>query len=150
MSEPIDGLHPGSSHIQQAAESVMIGLLGEQLGATLTSGHLQLEDGVVVQVDGVSLDPPILVEAWARQGKPHGAQLHKIASDALKLSAAGPAIGPRTRLILLFADEQAAAPFRPGSWRGSAIRRLGIDVLLVEIPTELRNQITEAQRRQYR
>jgi len=66
--------HPSNSQIQQAAEKVMMERLGVMIGATLESAVVDLGDGVRIQVDGVSRQPPVLVEASARQGKPRGAQ----------------------------------------------------------------------------
>jgi hypothetical protein len=94
---------------------------------------------------------PLLVEAWAHQGPPKPAQRAKVLTDAFTLSFAATLHGRRPRLLLLFSDEQAAAPFRsPRSWPAAALREAGIEVLVVDLPKEERARIREAQRRQYR
>lgn len=147
--DPSD-IHPSNSQIQQKAERVMIDSLAARLGIALESRAIDLGDGSRVQIDGFSQAPPVLVEASARQGLPRGAQFHKIASDALKLHAADVSLGLDARKILLFADESAATPFRGNTWRGAAIASLGVEVIVIDIPSELREQIRAAQRRQYR
>lgn len=142
--------HPGNSQTQQAAEHVMIEWLAAELGISLATQKLDLDNGSWLQIDGVSIDPPVLVEAWAHQGKPKSAQRNKVAADALKLSFAGKALGTDPRLILLFADEEAAAEFRSSSWRASAIADMGIEVTVAEIGRELRSEIRDAQQKQYR
>ena len=63
-------------------------------------------------VDGVSDDPPICCEAWAHQGPPKAAQRAKVAKDVLKLTFLASLASTPPRLILLFSDEAACAPFR--------------------------------------
>jgi hypothetical protein len=78
-----------------------------------------------LEVDGGTDDPenPLLVEAWAHQRPPKPAQRAKLLTDAFKLSFAATLHGRRPRLLLLFSDEQAAAPFRsPRSWPAAALR----------------------------
>jgi hypothetical protein len=81
----------------------------------LAPERVHLTDGGYVAVDGVSRDPLIFVEAFAHQGKLKGSQPDKVACDALKLAMLG-AQHPGARLILLFADVAAAAPFRGKTW----------------------------------
>lgn len=104
-------------------------------------------------MDGGTEDPenPLLVEAWAHQGPPKPAQKAKVLTDAFKLFFAGTLLSRRPRLILLFSDESAAAPFRSlRTWPAAAIRVVGIEVVVVPLPEEERARIREAQRRQYR
>ena len=58
---------------------------------------------------------------------------------------------PGGRLLLLFSDKEAAAPFRSlRSWSAAAIREAGIEVIVVDLPEHERVKIRDAQRRQYR
>ncbi|MDA8331279.1 MAG: hypothetical protein M0027_08750 [Candidatus Dormibacteraeota bacterium] len=143
---------PGDSAVQRDAETEMLAALGTDLGAQFTSYRIRLVDGGQVEVDGFSEDPPILVEAWAHQGPPKGGQRNKVLADALKLRLAAGLFDPRPRLILCFADEDAARPFRPSArtWYAKALRDAGVDVLVVKLTEERRAQIREAQTRQYR
>ncbi len=101
-------------------------------------------------MDGVSDDPPILVEAWAHQGPPKPGQQHKIMSDAFKLLAVDRHMDENPRLILLFADDAAAKPFQDGTWRAEAIKQAGIDICVAELADDIRQGIREAQDRQDR
>jgi len=71
----------------------MISALGIQVGVTLTPSRIVMADGTHVEVDGVSDDPPVLVEAWVHQGPPKPAQRNKVLADAMKLVLVGSALG---------------------------------------------------------
>ena len=143
---------PGDSAVQREAETEMLAALGSDLGAQFTSYRIRLVDGGQVEVDGFSEDPPILVEAWAHQGPPKGGQRNKVLADALKLQLAAGQFVPRPRLILCFADKEAARPFLSPArtWYARALRDVGVDVIVVKLTEERRAQIREAQTRQYR
>lgn len=130
----------------------MLSALGTHLRAELRSHRIPLVDGGAVEVDGFSEDPPILVEAWAHQGAPRGGQRNKVLADALKLQLAAGRFDSRPRLILCFADEEAARPFvTPArTWYAQALRDSNVEVIVVELPENVRAQIREAQTRQYR
>jgi hypothetical protein len=85
------------------------------------------------------------------QGPPKSAQKAKVLTDAFKLSFAATLLPRRPRLLLLFSDPEAAAPFRsPRTWSAAAIRQAGIEVTVVTLPEEERAKLRDAQRRQYR
>lgn len=143
--------HPGDSTVQRTAEAALLAACGQQLGVALAPQRLHLPDGAYVDVDGVCEEPPVLVEAWAHQGPPKGAQTKKVLVDALKLSHIARGLPNRPwRLILLFSDEAAAKPFRGASWYAGALRDLGIELHVVDIPVGLREEILAAQLLQYR
>jgi hypothetical protein len=74
-----------------------------------------------------------------------------VLTDAFKLSFAATLLARRPRLLLLFSDKEAAAPFLSmRTWPAAAIREAGIEVVVVDLPEEERARIREAQRRQYR
>ena len=115
------------------------------------SSAARLSRRVRIEVDGVAEDRSVLVEAWAHQGSPKSAQKMKVMNDAFKLIAASRLFEPAIpRLILLFADEDAARPFQSNSWRASALAALGIEVVVAELPADVRDSIVAAQRRQFR
>jgi acyl carrier protein phosphodiesterase len=106
-----------------------------------------------VAVDGVceSSVPPVLVEVWAHQGLPRPAQKAKVMTDALKLVWIERCLFPAgARKVLAFADDTAADHFRRQTWMSSALHDLGIEVIVVPLPDDLRSQITTAQTRQFR
>ncbi len=141
---------PGDSQEQQQAESLMIEWLADALGVKLEPQELDTGPASRVQVDGVSADRSILVEAWAHQGPPKGGQYHKIMSDAFKLLAVDRLMDENPRLILLFADNEAAKPFQSGTWRAEAIAQAGIEIHVAELPDDVRQGIRDAQDRQRR
>jgi hypothetical protein len=127
----------------------MVVALAGKLGVELAPRRLVLPNGSRMEIDGATEDWTILAEAWAHQGAPRGAQVHKVARDALKLVVASRVLeGPR--LILLFSDEAAAAPFRGASWIATALREFAIEVQVVPLPVDIREAVHLAQRRQFR
>jgi len=78
-------LAPGDSAVQRAAETVLLAALVVELGLTFGPGRRVMPDGTRVELDAISEEPPVLVEAWSHQGPPKSAQKHKVMTDALKL-----------------------------------------------------------------
>lgn len=143
----------GDSAEQRTAETVMLELLGRDLGIGFSKHRQKTEHGASTEIDGVCSDPPTLVEAWAHQGAPKAAQKHKVMSDAAKLAWAAAAFYPRgARKILLFSDPVAAAPWQPSSrsWMAVALVHFDIEVRVVDLPADLRDAVVAAQLRQYR
>lgn len=128
----------------------MVAALAERLGVRLEPRRLSLDGGGHLEIDAVAEDWSVLCEAWAHQGPPKSGQRQKVLTDALKLIFAGRLLGSSPRLILLFADEAAATPFRGRSWSAAALREMGIDIEVVTLPPEICATIIEAQRRQFR
>lgn len=142
-------IQPGDSTIQRDAEPLMIAAVAEAMGVPLTKKKLTLPGGAYAEVDGVSEDGTVLVEAFAHQGKMIGAQLRKVAEDALKLITLAKG---RTdmRLTVVFADDEAAKGFLGRSWKAEALRIWGVEVLVVELHGDVRAGIRDAQVRQFR
>jgi hypothetical protein len=140
----------GDSSAQRAAESVILAQASTVLGTSLKPRRLYLAEGVRIEVDGVSDDPPILCEVWAHQGPAKTAQTHKVLHDALKLFVAGRSMPTSPRLILVFAHPLAASRFTGRSWYAHALRDLSIEILVVDISDDLRAEIRAAQERQFR
>lgn len=144
----------GDSAEQRRAEGLMLDLLERELGCQLKRPwRRSLPGGGRLEVDGGTDDAknPLLVEAWAHQGPPKPAQRAKVITDAFKLSFAATLFPGRPRLLLLFSDESAAAPFRsPRAWPAVAMREAGIEVMVVTLPEEERAKIRQAQKRQFR
>ena len=147
--EQQDGL-PGDSGVQREAEVMMLALLSLELGVALAPRRFDLGDGARAEVDGVSLDPPVLVEAWAHQGPPRPAQKAKVLTDALKLVWLEQRHLPGAAKILLFSDAEAAKHFRGRTWAARAMADLGVELRVVELPGAMRARIRAAQARQYR
>ena len=112
-------------------------------------GTHPLPNGSVVEVDGCTEDRAVLCEAWAHQGRPKSAQKAKVLTDAAKLFVAGQAVGA-LRKIIAFGDPEAAVWFRGKSWMAEALRVMGIEIMVVTLPEDLRASLRAAQTRQYR
>jgi hypothetical protein len=145
-------LQPGDSREQRDAEALMVAALGTMIGAVLAPRKIALPSGGRVEVDGVSDDPPILCEAWAHQGPPKGGQRMKPLTDAFKLTFVERLglLAGTPRLILLLSDDAAAAPFVGKGWGADALRTFGIEVIVVALPADVRDSVSQAQRRQVR
>jgi len=140
----------GDSREQREAEGIMLAWLENHLGIRLERRRVTFADGSWLEVDGACDDPPVLVEAWAHHGPPKSAQKMKVVNDAFKLLAVQRTVADDARLILLFAEEAAAAPFRAGTWRSAALREAGIEVLVAELPARTVELVRAAQKRQFR
>lgn len=141
---------PGHSREAQEAEALMLARFGERADTRLEPRRVQLGYGSWVELDGVSDDPPVYVEAWAHQGPPKAAQKSKVMNDAMRLLAAAGVADAHPRLVLLFADEEAARQFRTGTWRATALAAAGIEVEVVDLPADVREGLRAAQQRQRR
>jgi hypothetical protein len=127
----------------------MLDWLAKELGVDLHPRRLRVGDRYL-EIDGVCDEPTVLVEAWAHQGPPKAAQKAKVTNDPFKLLVARRLLDGEARLILLFADEDAARLFVTGTWRAAALREAGIEVVVAELPNHVRDLIRAAQARQYR
>jgi hypothetical protein len=136
--------HVSDSAVQRKAELVIRERLAERLGVALSPRTVRLAAGAPVQVDASSPDGTVLAEIFARQGELKGGQQKKVAIDTLKLITIRRE-RPDTRVILAFADNDAAAYATGGGWVAQALRSWQVDVEVVDIPEQLRNEIRAAQ-----
>lgn len=140
--------HAADSGAQRDAEEEIRELVAAQLGVALAPAKLPLSDATRVQVDAASADEQVLVEIFARQGALKGGQVKKVTQDAFKLLTLK-RDRPNARLYLAFASAEAAAYVsNPKGWITEALRLWGIDVLLVDVPSDTRKALLAAQARQ--
>jgi hypothetical protein len=79
------------------------------------------------------------------------AQKAKVINDAMKLLASARLFPhPRPRMILLFADQEAARQFSDGTWRAAALSQAGIEVMVAPLDDAVRARIRAAQVTQFR
>lgn len=150
MTEAELELVAGDSAVQRAVEGVMLAILARELGVTLKGRRFLTKTGARAEVDGVSEEPPVLVEARAHQGPPKSAQKAKVLTDAIKLVWLEQKFLPGARKILLFSDPAAARHFQGRTWAATAIVDFGIEIRVVELPAEQQAAIRAAQVRQFR
>jgi hypothetical protein len=96
------------------------------------------------KVDAASPDRRVLAEIFARQGALKGGQQKKVAIDTLKLLTVRRE-HPDTKLVIAFADTAAAAYATGGGWLAQALRTWDVDIEIVDIPQNLRDEILAAQ-----
>lgn len=141
--------HLSDSSVQRQAEAAIIAAAADLLGLDLLAspGRITLAGDVWVEVDARAPDSSVFVEAYARQGPLKGAQLKKIGQDILKLALLQrEAAFSGSRAIIAFASEEARDSVR--GWLRRAADAFGVQLLVVPIPEDLRNEILAAQSRQ--
>ena len=139
----------GDSAEQRAAEKALLAALSDKLGVVLAP--LQLtppESRWAIQVDGAC--DTVLCEIYAHLGKLKPAQEHKVLHDAAKLRYVERLLESPRRKLVVFADAVAAAPFLDKRWKAQALAADDIEVVVLDLPAELREQVRLAQIRQYR
>ena len=148
---PARALPPGDSSEQRRAERAMLDALGERLGLVLNPRRLERPGGVRVEVDGADDNLTVLVECWAHQGPAKVAQKYKLVNDAVKLHWIGStASSTPPRRIICVTDAAAVQHLQGRSWQAQAIRDLGVEIAVVELPEPLRAAVAAAQDRQFR
>lgn len=150
ITEVTKGESPGDSKEQKEAESWLVNQLSKNLGIKLEKRRLCLDGGSWVELDGLSESPLVLCEAWAHIGTPKPAQKNKVMADAFKLlfvNALFKIVGKR---ILIFSNQEAASHFQGKSWMAECLKKNNITVEVIELPSELKAKVLEAQKRQYR
>ena len=140
--------HLSDSAAQRVAEAVIVERLGDLLDVKLTAGgRVSVGGGAYVEVDARSDESGVFVEAYARQGRLKGAQLKKVGQDILKLALLRRL--PQyvdARIIIAFASPGAHDSIR--GWLARAAEEFGVELMTVDIPADVREQIIEAQQRQ--
>jgi hypothetical protein len=142
--------HPSDSTEQQLAHKVILSLLNEIHRLNLESRKVLIND-TLFQVDGYSDNPPILCEIYSRIGKMKVAQTNKIGKDILKMLLIEKMQNKTFRKIIAFADYEASSSFSGGeSWYSKLKDNFNIEILVIAIPSELKESLLNAQKRQYR
>jgi len=79
------------------------------------------------------------------------AQKHKVLADALKLLTVAATLPVVPRLVLCLCDPEAARHFITArSWASHALRAFAVEVVVVELPIDLKAAVLAAQQRQFR
>jgi len=139
--------HLSDSSEQQEAEAYILKALEKQLSLRFDPCAV-LPVSVGVQPDAIDLLNKVVVEVYSRVGAVKGAQLHKIKGDVLKLALIGSELGAEWRRILCFASDTAASYVQGKSWVAEAARVFGVEVQVVQLPSEQQTKVVAAQSRQ--
>lgn len=139
--------HPSDSADQRLAERHVLTALEALWGASFVPGtRLPVDAGVAP--DGVDLDHKLVVEVFARVGRLKPAQAHKVKGDLLKLAYLRKLLGQDWRVVFCFVDREAAAFLLGKSWAARAAQTFGVEVMIQDLPPEIRTQVMTAQARQ--
>lgn len=125
----------------------MIASLQSLLGCDFDK-NAKLPINVGVNPDAIDPINKIVVEVYARVGEVRGAQLHKIKGDILKLALIEKRLGTGWRKIMCFASNEAAKYVQGKSWVAEAAKEFGVEIFIVELPEEKKENIISAQKRQ--
>jgi hypothetical protein len=141
---------PGDSSEQRNCEPFILSAVGLAVGCELQERRFVLAGGGYLKVDGCNGEGSVLCEAWAHHGPPKPAQQAKVMKDAAKLFLAGTLAKTEPRKLLAFADAAAARPFQGRSWMAEALKVMRIEVIVVDVPDQIRVDVITAQKRQFR
>lgn len=146
----LNNRHPSDSTEQQLAHKEILSLLNSKFQLNLESKKILIND-TLFQVDGYSENFPILCEIYSRIGKMKVAQHNKIGKDILKMLLIEKMQNKTFRKIIAFADEEAASSFSGGeSWYSKLKDHFNIEIIIIQISSELKESLINAQKRQYR
>lgn len=141
MTEP----HLSDSTAWREAETFMIEWLRGEHGIDLKQGEKLVFDGVSVEVDGISLDPPVLCEVYGRLGAVAGTTMAKVSQDAFKMVWLRDTYMPDARVIVLIANRDLERRFTEGKgWRPAMFRANRVEVICAELTDEQRTSLVEA------
>jgi len=125
----------------------MLASLQDKLGFKFEpSAELPIDVGV--KPDAIDPINKVVVEVYARVGEVKGAQLHKIKGDILKLALIEKRLGAGWRKIMCFASDEAAKYVQGKSWVAEAAREFGVEIYVVQLPDEQKDNVISAQKRQ--
>ena len=145
----MDKRSKSSSHVQRHAEDVIFPLLEEKLGLVLEKNQkIVLSDAAHIEPDFYSESGKVVGEIYSHIGTPKPGQQRKIANDILKLLLLEKATGEKFRKIIVVCDEAVHRYLIGKSFVAESIRQFDIEVLLVEVPSELKSEILLAQKDQ--
>ncbi len=101
-----------------------------------------------MEPDFYSEEHCIVGEIFSHIGKPKKAQDNKIANDILKMLLLDKVKGKKHRKLIVVCDEAEENKLNGLSVLAESIRQFEIEVIKVDIDSDLRNQIADAQKRQ--
>ena len=141
-----------NSYEQQYAENVIFVELEKILGITLTKNqriYLNENTKVHIQPDFYSEEESIVGEIFSHIGKYKGSQPRKIANDILKMVLLDKAKNKtHKKLFVVCRDEEKNVLENSASWLSECIRQFDVEVIKVDIPDVVKEQVLAAQKRQ--
>lgn len=133
---------------QQMAEQIIFQKVNDWLGVKLIENAKILVGNTFMQPDFYSKADRIVGEIFAHIGKPKKAQDNKIANDILKMLLLEKIEGKIYRKIIVVCDEDEKKKLDGTSVLAECIRQFDIEVKMIEIEPDLRDNLIAAQKRQ--
>ncbi|MCM1185935.1 MAG: hypothetical protein NC251_04850 [Lachnoclostridium sp.] len=137
------------SREQQDAECYIANAVEEMFGCHFERNvRILLADGVHIEPDLYSEDEKIICEIYSHIGALKGGQKHKIAQDILKMLLLEKSKAFSYRKIMIVVDDKVKNYLRGQSFIAESIRQFDIEVEKIDLPKELADSVSKAQRRQ--
>ena len=147
----IENNYKSSSHVQLQAEDIIFAKVEKLFNISLEKNKkIYLADNAFtyMQPDFYSSEYSIVGEIFAHIGKPKKAQDNKIANDILKMLLLEKTTGKKFRKIIVVCDETERKKLEGLSVLAESIRQFDIEIMYIEIDSDMQNQILEAQKLQ--
>ena len=140
----------GNSSMQQEIEKSILKRLKMELNVDELESNRSLplpgEPGVRIRPDFYSEQHKIIGEIHSHLGKLKPAQQKKVAADILKLHLFDP--DNKFRKIYALCDKEEEEQLRGNGWLPAAIRLFKIEIMLIGLTEQERNDLRAAMRRQ--
>lgn len=107
-----------------------------------------IDECVHIEPDLYSEEQGIICEVFAHIGKLKNGQQHKISQDILKMILLEKCKRKTYRKVFIIADEQVEKYLKGQSFIAEAIRKFNIEVKRIELLSEIKDSVLNAQKRQ--
>lgn len=138
-----------SSAEQRSAEVYIASMLEGWLGCPMErNAKVVLSAGVHIEPDLYSEKNKVVCEIYAHLGSLKGGQPHKISQDILKMLLLEKSKGIEYRKVIVVVDDKVEKYLNGKSFIAESIRQFGIEIKRVTLAQEIRDSVSEAQKRQ--
>ena len=134
---------------QQKAEIIIGNRVEEELSCLLKRNEkVVLSEGIHIVPDLYSEKDRIVGEIFAHIGSLKVGQQHKISQDILKMLLLEKIKGVKYRKMLVIVDDTIEEYLKGKSFIAESIRQFGIEIRKIDLPDEIYEIVSKAQRRQ--
>ena len=147
----MDEFKKSSSKEQMEAEDVIFKLVESSFGCELKRNQkIYLLDNAFtyIQPDFYSEELAIVGEIFAHIGKLKKAQDNKISNDILKMLLLEKIQQKSYRKIIVVCDKELEKKLYGLSALAEGIRQFGVEIIKIDVPSDLKEEIIKAQHRQ--
>lgn len=137
------------SREQQNAECYIATEAENMLGCKFEhNAKVVIGEGVHIEPDLYSETEKIVCEIYAHIGNLKVGQQHKVSQDILKMLLLDKCKGVRYRKVIFVADDKVKRYLLGKSFIAESIRWFDIEVIKIELPSEIYESVSKAQIRQ--